>query len=139
MPAGRRARSCRAFRRLAERRRRGFCWLGERGKSGAVPDILSVLQHRQADGALLVGVELLVIQAHLQVLGYSLQRHSNYCRVSSGGVPFFLLAPESKHPGKTALDGKSKEYPITTAHSRCVKRSGAPSRINRSYPAKMLF
>lgn len=59
-----------------------FPILGERG---GVPDVLSVLQHRQADGALLVGVELLVIQAHLQVLGYSLQRHFNYCRLSCGG------------------------------------------------------
>lgn len=55
---------------------------------GGLPDVLSVLQHRQADGALLVGVELLVIQAHLQVLGYSLQRHFNYCRLSCGGASF---------------------------------------------------
>lgn len=58
------------------------------GERGGVPDVLSVLQHRQADGALLVGVELLVIQAHLQVLGYSLQRHFNYCCLSCGGASF---------------------------------------------------
>lgn len=50
--------------------------------SRGVPDVLSVLQHRQTDGALLIGVQLLIIQTHLQVLGYSLQRDFNYWSVS---------------------------------------------------------
>lgn len=36
------------------------------------PDVLGVLQHGQTDGALLVRVQFLVLQTHLQVLRYSL-------------------------------------------------------------------
>lgn len=51
-----------------------FAFEKAKGKCVVVPDILSILQHWQTDGALLISVQLLIIQTHLQVLGYSLQR-----------------------------------------------------------------
>lgn len=51
-----------------------------------IPDILAIFQHGQTDGALLIGVQLLIIQTHLQVLGYSLQRDFNYCSVAGSWV-----------------------------------------------------
>lgn len=79
------------------------------GGRGGVPDVLSVLQHRQADGALLVGVELLVIQAHLQVLGYSLQRHFNYCRLSCGGASFLVGARVGTRWDRRRLMGNQRQ------------------------------
>lgn len=43
-------------------------------KLKVLPDIFPIFQHRQTDGALLIGVQLFIIQTHLQVLGYSLER-----------------------------------------------------------------
>lgn len=66
-----------------------------------VPDVLAVLQHRQTDGALLIGVELLVVQAHLQVLGYPLKNKKKTKKHSL--LPWFLqrgvcfLGPRAKN------------------------------------------
>lgn len=65
-----------------------FLFEKAKDKHIVVPDILSILQHGQTDGALLISVQLLIIQTHLQVLGYSLQRDFNYCIVAGSWVLF---------------------------------------------------
>lgn len=68
-----------------------FLFEKAKDKHIVVPDILSILQHGQTDGALLIGVQLLIIQTHLQVLGYSLQRDLVIVVWSEAGWCFFFV------------------------------------------------